>query len=421
MRRCALERLRSALSCLLVLPILECRDRNLQQAATARSWPLPPLQSLKPLQPAKPSKSNLDSNPPQRGHSPTGPETYAAVCSGATQKCFSWLLNLPILDCRNRTLQRTATARSWPLPPLQSLKPLQPSKSNLDPNPAPRGHSPAGPETYAAVCSGATRECLFMPAKLAEFGMQGSESAAGSQSTNLAASTATNSGTASTVKTKHRRQSPAAGTLPDGPCKLCGGVLWSDSGMPFPARLSCRFWNAEIGICSRQPKHKPGRFHRYKHWHRFNRQNQTSTPIPRIGDTPRRAPQPTWRCALDRLSWPFPACSTHQCWNAEIGLSTDSQSTNLAASTTTNTGTASTVKIEPRRQSPAAGTLPDWPCKLRGGVLWSDSRVPFSTCLTCRFWSAELGLCSRQPQHKPGRFNRYKQWNRFNRQNRTST
>jgi len=38
------------------------------------------------------------------------------------------------------------------------------------------------------------------------------------------------------------------------------------------------------------------------------------------------------------------------------------------------------AQIEPRRKSPAAGTLPDGPCKLRGGVLWSDSGVPFPAC-----------------------------------------
>ncbi|MFM7038475.1 MAG: hypothetical protein ACKO2L_12220 [Planctomycetaceae bacterium] len=66
------------------------------------------------------------------------------------------------------------------------------------------------------------------------------------------------------------------------------------------------------------------------------------------------------------------------------------------------------AQIEPRRQSPAAGTLPDWPCNLHGGVLWSDSEVPFSARLTCRFWSAKIGLCSGQPQHEPRRFHRYK-------------
>jgi len=82
--RRALERLWSAISCLLNLSILECRDRNLQQTATARAWPLQPLQTVAPLQP---SKSNLDANPPPRGHSPTGPATYVAVCSGATREC----------------------------------------------------------------------------------------------------------------------------------------------------------------------------------------------------------------------------------------------------------------------------------------------------------------------------------------------
>gem|GEM_PF-2541699 len=41
------------------------------------------------------------------------------------------------------------------------------------------------------------------------------------------------------------------------------------------------------------------------------------------------------------------------------------------------------AQIKPRRQSPAAGTLPEWPCKLCGGVFWSDSGVPFPACLTC--------------------------------------
>ena len=332
-RRCALERLRSAISWLLTLLIWECRDRNLQQAATPRALPLQPLQSLKPLQP---SKSNLDANPPQRGHSPTGPATYVAVCSGPTQlaiscllnlpilecrdrtlhgqskhepgrfhrykyrNCFnrqnrtstpiprigdtpreapqltwrralerlrsaiSCLLNVPILECRNRNLQQTATARTWPLPSLQRLKPLQPSKSNLDANPPPRGHSPTGPATYVAVCSGAAQECHFLPAQLAEFGMQRSDSAADSHSTNLVTSAATNTETASTIKIEPRPKSPAAGTLPDGPCKLCGGVLWSDSRVPFPACLPCRFWNAEIGLCSGRPQHEARRFHRYK-------------------------------------------------------------------------------------------------------------------------------------------------------------
>jgi len=40
------------------------------------------------------------------------------------------------------------------------------------------------------------------------------------------------------------------------------------------------------------------------------------------------------------------------------------------------------AQIKPRLKSPAAGTLPDGPCKLRGGVLWSDSGVPFPVCLT---------------------------------------
>jgi len=141
--------------------------------------------------------------------------------------------------------------------------------------------------------------------------MQRSESAADCHSTSLATPTATNSGTASTVKTEPRRQSTAAGTLPDWPRKLRGGVLWSDSGVPFSACLTCRFWNAEIGLCSGQPQHEPGRFRCYKVWNRFNRQNRTLT------------------------------------------------------------------------QSPAAGTLPEEPCNLRGGVLWSDSGVPFPACLTC--------------------------------------
>jgi len=143
------------------------------------------------------------------------------------------------LECRNRTLQRTATARSSPLPPLQRLKPLQPSNSNLDANPPQRGHSPADPANYAAVCSGATQECHFLPAYLVDFGMQKSESAADSHSTKLAASTATNTETASTVKFEPRRQSPAAGTLPEWPRKLRGGVLWSGSGVPFPGCLLC--------------------------------------------------------------------------------------------------------------------------------------------------------------------------------------
>jgi|GEM_PF-4958171 len=132
--------------------------------------------------------------------------------------------------------------------------------------------------------------------------MQVSKSAADSHSTNLAASTATNTGTASTVKIEPRPKSPAAGTLPEWPCKLCGGVFWSDSGVPFPACLTCRFRSAEIGLSSRQPQHEPGRFNRYKQWHRFNRQNRTSTKIPRRGDTPRKAPQPAWWRALERLT-----------------------------------------------------------------------------------------------------------------------
>ena len=216
---------------------------------------------MKPLQPSKP---NLDPNPSPRGHSPAGLANYAAVCSGRLRSAISCLLTLSILECRNRTLQQTATARTWPLPPLQIVKPLQPSKSNLDANPPQRGHSPNGPATYAAVCSGATQECHFLAAYFADFGVQRSDSAADSHSTKLAASTATNSGTALIVKIEHRPKSPAAGTLPDGPCKLRGGVLWSDSRVPFSACLTCRIWNAEIGLCSRQPQHEAGRSRRYK-------------------------------------------------------------------------------------------------------------------------------------------------------------
>ena len=138
--------------------------------------------------------------------------------------------------------------------------------------------------------------------------MQKSESAADIHSTKLAASTATKTKTASTgktVKIEPRPKSPAAGTLPERPRNLRGGVLWSDSGVPFHACLTCRFWSAEIGLCSGQPQHEPGRFHRCKYWHRFNRQNRTSTPIPCRGDTPRKALQPTWRCALERLGSAF--------------------------------------------------------------------------------------------------------------------
>jgi len=152
-----------------------------------------------------------------------------------------------------------------------------------------------------AVCSGATRECLFLPAYFADFGVQRSDSAADIHSTMLAASTATNSGTASIVKTKPRPKSLAVGTLPERPRNLRGGVLWSDSRVPFPACLTRRFWSAEIGLCSRQLQHEPGPSNRYKQWHCFNRQNRTSTKIPRRGDTPRKAPQPTWRCVLERL------------------------------------------------------------------------------------------------------------------------
>jgi len=179
-------------------------------------------------------------------------KTPGAVAGGVlalqpTRRCalerlgsaISCLLTLSILECRNRTLQQRATARSWPLPPLQIVKPLQPSKSNLDANPPQRGHSPNGPATYAAVCSGATQECHFLPAYLVDFGMQRSDSAAESHSTKLAASTATNTGTASTVKIEPRPKSPATGTLPDWSCKLCGGVFWSDSGVPFSACLPC--------------------------------------------------------------------------------------------------------------------------------------------------------------------------------------
>jgi len=74
-----------------------------------------------------------------------------------------------------------------------------------------------------------------MPAKLADFGMQRSDSAAHSHSTKLAASTATNTETTSTIKIEPRPKSPAAGTLPGGTCKRRGGVFWSDSGVPFHA------------------------------------------------------------------------------------------------------------------------------------------------------------------------------------------
>jgi len=155
---------------------------------------------------------------------------------------ISCLLNLPNLECRDRTLQQTATARTWPLQPLQILAPLQPSKSNLDPNPPQRGHSPNGPANCVVACSGATHEYHFLPAYLADFGVQKSESAADIHSTKLAAPAATKTETASTgktVKIEPRRQYPAPGTLPDGPCKLRGGVLWSDSGVPFPGCLLC--------------------------------------------------------------------------------------------------------------------------------------------------------------------------------------
>jgi len=153
------------------------------------------------------------------------------------RSAISCLLTLSILECRDRTLQQRATARSWPLPPLQILEPLQPSKSNLDPNPPQRGHSLIGAANYAAACSGATQECHFLPAYLADCGVQRSDSAAESHSTKLAASAATNCETASTVKIELRPKSPAAGTLPQRPGNLCGGVLWSDSGVPFHACL----------------------------------------------------------------------------------------------------------------------------------------------------------------------------------------
>jgi len=35
-----------------------------------------------------------------------------------------------------------------------------------------------------------------------------------------------------------RPKSPAAGTLPERLLKLCGGVFWSDSGVPFPGCLT---------------------------------------------------------------------------------------------------------------------------------------------------------------------------------------
>jgi len=135
--------------------------------------------------------------------------------------------------------------------------------------------------------------------------MQRSDSAADNHSTSLAASATTYIETASTIKTEPRRQSTAAGTLPDWPCKLRGSVLWSISGVPFPACLPCRFWSAEIGLCSGQSQLEAGRFHRCKQWHRFNRQNRTSAPIPRRGDTPRRALQTMRRCALERLRSAF--------------------------------------------------------------------------------------------------------------------
>ena len=137
------------------------------------------------------------------------------------------LLNLLILKCRNRTLQQTAKARTWPLQPLQIVKPLQPSKPNLDANPPQRGHSPTALANYVAVCSGATRECHFLPAYLADFGVQRSDSAADSHSTNLAASTATNCETASTVKIEPRPKSPAAGHSPNGTANyvaVCSGL-----------------------------------------------------------------------------------------------------------------------------------------------------------------------------------------------------
>jgi len=179
--------------------------------------------------------------------------------------------------------------------------------------------------------------------------------------------------------------------------------------VPFSARLTCRFWSAEIGICSRQPQYEPGRFHRYKQWNRFNRQNRTSPQIPRRGDTPRRALQTTRRCALERLTSAIFCLLTLpilECRNRTLQQTSTARSWPLPP----------LQRLEPLQppksnldaNPPQRGHSPDGPCKLRGGVLWSDLGVPFPACLTCRFWSAEIGLCSGQPQHEPGRFSRYK-------------
>jgi hypothetical protein len=129
-------------------------------------------------------------------------------------------------------------------------------------------------------------------------------------------------------------------------------VLRRVSGERLPARLSCHFWSAEIVICSRQPEHDAGRFHRYNHWYRLNRQNPTAVQISRNGDTPQKAVQALCRRALERL----------------------------------------------RRVS--------------------GERLPAR--LSCHFWSAEIVICSRQPEHDAGRFHRYNHWYRLNRQNPTA-
>jgi|GEM_PF-2408286 len=236
MRRRVLERLRSAIFCLLTLLIVECRDRTLQQKATARSWPPRPLQIVKPLQP---SKSNFDQNPPPRGHSPKGPATYVAVCSGATREC----LFMPAYpsDFGVQKSDSAADSHSTNLAASTATNTGTASTVKIEPRPKypPRGHSPKDPATYVAACSGATQECHFLPAYFVDFGMQRSDSAGDSHSMSLATPTATNTGTASTIKIEPRPKSPATGTLPDWSCKLCGGVLWSDSGLPFSARLTC--------------------------------------------------------------------------------------------------------------------------------------------------------------------------------------
>jgi hypothetical protein len=183
----SLERLRTAFVCPVIVPISECRDRNLRPVATARIWSFPPLQSLAPLEP---SKSNRGANPPKRGHSPNGCAGSVSWCSGASperlRRAFACPFIVPFLECRDRNLRPVATARSWSLPPLQALVPLEPSKSNRGSNPPKRGYSPNGCAGSVSLCSGASPRRLCLPACFVDFGVHRLGFVTGNSCRNLA-------------------------------------------------------------------------------------------------------------------------------------------------------------------------------------------------------------------------------------------